>query len=179
MNLRPILVTPPTVPLVTLAEVKAQCRVDGTANDEVLSLLITAATAYLDGYAGILGRCMRSQVWREEFTGWGTLSLALPDVSAVVVTGLDEAGGTLAATNAELKSDGLGAFVETEGPAAAARVRVDYTCEMPAAQISLAKQAALLLVSHWFDNRGIVGVVSGQLPYAFEAIIAPLRWRHV
>lgn len=179
MNSRPILITPPAVPLVTLAEVKAQCRIDHADEDAALNVMIAAAVGYMDGWGGILGRCMRSQVWRQEYDGWGDLALALPDVSAVTVTGFDAADLAVAATKAALMSDGAGAWVETEGPDTAVKVRVDYTCAMPAVQLDVARHAALMLIAHWHANREAVSGSMQSTPLAFEALIAPLRWRSV
>lgn len=179
MNRRPVLITPPSRALVTLAEVKAQCRIDHAHEDAVLNLLIAAAVGYLDGWSGILGRCLRPQVWRQEFEGWGDLMLAMPDVSAVTVTGFDAEGDALAATKAEIMSDAAGVCVETEGPAAAVKVRVDYTCAMQPPLIDQARQACLMLVAHWYVNREAAGASMQSSPLAFEALIAPLRWRYV
>lgn len=58
------LVTAPTVPVVTLADVKAHLRVDTTASDDHIQLLIDAATARFDGRDGVIGRALRPQTWQ-------------------------------------------------------------------------------------------------------------------
>lgn len=59
------LIAGPTESVVTLAQARAQCRVDevNTDEDATLLLYIVAATRRLDGGGGILGRCLRPQTW--------------------------------------------------------------------------------------------------------------------
>jgi hypothetical protein len=52
--LSPVLVTPPSGQVVTVAEFKAQSRVDFSDDDALISRLIDVATAHLDGWSGIL-----------------------------------------------------------------------------------------------------------------------------
>ena len=65
---RPVLVTPPAETPVSRTEAKAHLRVDGTGDDDLIDGLIDAAVAHLDGYTGILGRCMVTQTWRQWMT---------------------------------------------------------------------------------------------------------------
>jgi uncharacterized phiE125 gp8 family phage protein len=55
--------TAPAEPPVGLDEVKAHLRVDFEDDDDLIEGLIDAATAHLDGFAGILGRAMVTQTW--------------------------------------------------------------------------------------------------------------------
>jgi uncharacterized phiE125 gp8 family phage protein len=64
---RPVLVTPPADPPVTLAEVKLALRVDFNDDDARLADEILAAVAYYEGWAGVLGRCLGEQEWRQDF----------------------------------------------------------------------------------------------------------------
>lgn len=176
MASRPVRITAPAAPLVTLAEVKAQCRVDFADDDALLTRMAAAAEAYMDGWGGALGRCMRSQEWREEFDNWGTLPIALPDVQSVTVTGYDDAGATVAATTSDLVSGVSGYSVVADGPSNAVMVRVDYVCAMPAHQLEVARHAALLLIGHWYANRESVSANGMQgVPFAFETLTNSLR----
>lgn len=86
--LPPVLLTPPVLPPISLAEAKAHCRVDHDIDDSRIEIAIAAATAHLDGYAGILGRALVTQTWRQDFPFWpASRSLRLP---LAPVTEIDE-----------------------------------------------------------------------------------------
>jgi uncharacterized phiE125 gp8 family phage protein len=56
-----VVVTPPDLPVLSLALAKRQCRVDYNDDDELIQSLIDSATAWLDGPGGWLGRCLMPQ----------------------------------------------------------------------------------------------------------------------
>ncbi|MFA5387050.1 MAG: head-tail connector protein [Candidatus Paceibacterota bacterium] len=58
------LLDPPVEPVLTLQEVKDYLRVDHGDDDVLILGLIEAARQRFDGGDGILGRCLRPQVWR-------------------------------------------------------------------------------------------------------------------
>ena len=87
--LSPVLVTPPTDTPVSLDEAKVHLRVDSDDEDTLIMSLISAATGHLDGFTGILGRCIMLQTWSQEYeAASGDLVLPIRPVSRVVsVTG--------------------------------------------------------------------------------------------
>lgn len=64
MLLRVELVAGPSLPVVSLDEAKAHLRVSHDDEDDLIRGLIAAATAYLDGLDGVLGRALSPQTWR-------------------------------------------------------------------------------------------------------------------
>lgn len=192
---RPVLVTAPTITPVTVDQLKDQLDLDADDDDfdTLLSALLAAAVAHLDGWTGILGRCLCDQTWRQDFdTFYRCLPLPLaPVVSITSVTYLDADGAsqTVAGSNYRLLNDELGPHVKfydtfafpavrSEGPS----VSVTYVAGYGAsAGVSLApdsiKQAIVIAVRHWFDNPGMVAFTPGlaRLPLAFDALIAPHR----
>jgi hypothetical protein len=54
---------PPAVQPVTLAQLKAHANVETSDWDGPLQIYLDAAVAWLDGYAGVLGRAMVTQSW--------------------------------------------------------------------------------------------------------------------
>jgi uncharacterized phiE125 gp8 family phage protein len=189
---RPVLVTPPALLPLTLSEVKLQLDIDYAEKDDLLNGLIAAATAYLDGWTGILGRCLITQTWRQDFDCLArTLRLPLFPVTSITSVKYDDPSNveqTVDPTNYELLTDDLGAYVrfkfafvlpqiESYNPPS---VRVAYvTGDADASAVPQPiKQAMLLLIRHWFDNP--TAVVVGErppveMPMAVDALLGPFR----
>lgn len=199
---RPVLVTPPTIKPVTLAEAKAHCRVDHDDDDAKLTALIAAATSYADGWTGILGRCLVEQTWRQDYDGFvcwsesrhhGGRQLRLPLFPVIgvnSVTYIDALGTeqTVAAGSYTLKSDDRGAYVEFVSTysfptvsSERASVSVEYDAGYEAGGDEplpdSIKHGLLLLIGHWYANREtvVVGVQALSVPMASEALFAPHR----
>lgn len=104
--LSPVLVTPPAEPPVSLTEAKDQLRVTHADQDSMILRYINAATDHLDGHRGILGRCIVTQRWQQDFWGWGVLALPFPDASNVTVTYLDSLGVEQTVLAANYRTEG-------------------------------------------------------------------------
>lgn len=169
----PVQVTPPAVQPITLAQAKAHLRVDHADEDDLIDGLVAGAVAYLDGWGGVLGRAIMPQQWRQEFCGWGTLRLALPDVTGFTLTAEDDAGAPVMATSAALQKTGAGWAVVCDGPSVA-KVVVTYDVALPAPRLPAARAIVKLLIGHWYDNRGEGG--GADIPPAARSLIAALRW---
>lgn len=59
-----IRVTPPATPIVALADAKAHLRVDHAHEDALIQAYLDAATSWVDGFDGVLGRCVMPQTWQ-------------------------------------------------------------------------------------------------------------------
>lgn len=174
-----VLVTAPTVPVVSTDALCAQLKVTEEDDLALIDDYERSVVAYLDGWGGVLGRAIREQVWRQEFPGWGTLHLAMPDVSAVTVTAEDAEGNAVAPTRADLRASSGGPYVIAEGPEAA-RVFVQFTCALPASKIPAAQQIVRMMVAHWYANREAVSeATTVVVPLGASALIAALRWRTI
>lgn len=169
----PVLVTPPSAPVVSLGDLKAFLRVDHNDEDLVIQSLHDAAVAHLDGWRGVLGRAIRSQVWRVTVEGPGPHLLPMPDVTAVTAT----AGGNPVAVAEALTFRG----VEVNLPEGTVDAVVTFTCEMPAQQRAAAETAVKLLVGHWYEHREAVvtGTIATELPMAVDMLVGALRWARV
>lgn len=77
MLLRAELVAPPVDSVVSLGEAKAHLRVSHDDEDAEIAAMIDAATAYLDGLEGVLGRALGPQTWRAVFAA-GSCTDRLP-----------------------------------------------------------------------------------------------------
>lgn len=191
--LKPRLVTPPSGSPVSLDEVKQHLNVDFTDDDAKLEIYITAAAEYLDGWSGILGRCILSQQWSQGFYGFcesGALRLPFPDVTAVAVSYYDAAGDLqiLPPESYELLADGIGSFIQIKRqfslPALdcdrAEKVTATLTAGMAATPDKVPKpikQAILLLVGSWYENRETASNAAtfSALPMGFDALIAAYK----
>lgn len=189
----PVLVAAPAEALISLAEARQQCQVDPevTEFDTMLDLLVAAATTHVDGYAGILGRALVTQTWRQDFDGFcSRLRLPLPAAAITSVKWYDDEATptetTIASTNYELQHDALGSFVRfvdaysfPSDLAETRAVRVTFTAGYGAAAAVPAaiKQALLLLVGHWFMNREAVNIgnITSAVPFAVDALLGPYR----
>lgn len=181
MGLR--LITAPTDFPVTVDEAKDQCRVDGTDNDTYLGGLIATATDHVESYTG---RAIMEQTWElvlDDFCD--PIQFPKGPVSAITsVKYLDTDGveQTISDTNYTLDdvndpqllvkaSDYSWPTVDDGVNNVAIRFVCGYTIVPPAV-----KHAILLLISHWFDNRGVAAEKAmTDIPHAVDALLCNHR----
>ena len=190
--LAPIRVTAPDTLPVTLAEAKLHLRVDHDDEDDLITGLIGAATDHLDGWAGILGRCLVNQEWRVSLCSWPAsriIRLPFPDVSAATVKYFDADNAEQTVSSGEVATlhDAGGSFLRLSDSFASPSlysdrddaVQVTFTAGYGAAGTDVPapiRTAILLMVAHWFHNREAVGDGSlAELPLGANALIAPYR----
>ena len=201
---RPVLVTPPAILPVSLDEAKAHLRLVArgpmakscqTTTTMFVKGLIAAATDHLDGWTGILGRCLVEQTWRQDFEAFAPC-LSLPLGPVISITSVTVAGELIDSGSYALKTDvGGRARVEVDGAAASGAVSITYKAgyatipavpaepgpEAPAKTTvpPAIKTAILLLVGAWYENREetAIGVSVAALPnsVAVHALLAPYR----
>lgn len=184
---RPVLVAAPASAPVTVAEAKAQCRVDSSDEDALFTALIDAAVSYLDGWTGILGRALITQTWRQDFDRFGRcLRLPIFPVASITSVKYDDENDveqTVGSSNYEILTDDLGSFVHfADGygfpsiSAARPAVRVTYVAGEATVPPAI-KHAILMLVAHWYRNREtvIVGSAAAEIPVGVTALLAPFR----
>lgn len=181
------LVTAPAETPVTLAEACAHLRVAEGDDDATVNALIAAATAHLDGYAGILGRCLVTQTWAMTMDTLPRDGFRLPlvpvaSVASITYVDADGVSQTLAADQRALSGDRVVPAYGVTWPTPRAQtdaVTVTFiagygaAADVPAA----IRQALLLLVGHWYDQRSAVNVgnIVTPMPLAVEALLAPYR----
>lgn len=195
MNSRPRLVSAPADTPVSVSQAKAHIRVGHSEDDTLISALIAAAVSLLDGHAGILGRCIVTQTWEQDFSCWpgnNLLRLPFPDVDpdSVEITYRDASDieQTLSADHYETFEDAIStviAFREAfTSPALCSDRRAPVTVTFDAgfgaaADVPAAiKHAVLLSVADFYENREntVVGQVTvSELPMGAMFLIAPLR----
>lgn len=188
----PELVTPPAAPLISTYQAKTQCRVDGDDEDELIAAYVQAAVSWLDGYAGVLGRCLISQTWRQRldrFPTGASLGLQLAPIVSVVVTYRDEDGveQTLSSDDyilvSRASSFALELVASASWPATADRadaVSINMVCgygATPDLVPAAIRQAALMMVAHFYEHREavVIGTISAEMPLAVRHLLAPYR----
>lgn len=182
--------TAPALTPVSLAEAKAHCRVDHADDDAQITALITAATGYLDGYHGILGRALIEQEWELYYDAFPTEDdLLIPLGNLISITGVEYVDPTTllyttwAAANYEVDTynpDGWVLNVETWPTIAETSnaVRITFKAGYGAAASAVPpaiRHAILMMVGHWYNSRETVGEAAVSLPWAADALIAPYR----
>ena len=184
-----ILLTPAAVEPVTLADAKAYLRVAHSADDAVIAALIAGARSHVEAQTR---RALITQTWRLIRDGWppdGRIAVVPVPLRSVVAARIYDAGGTTHAVD-------TGAFVADKAAAPAVLAFAPWTLTEPgrtAAGIEIdvefgygsapanvpetLRQALLLLVAHWYENRGLiaVGQTVAVLPMAIAALIAPYQ----
>ena len=188
--LRPVQIAAPAEAPVSLGEAKAHLNVDHDDDDTLITSLVGAAVAHLDGHAGVLGRCLVNQQWRQDYRDWHWFHrLPFPDVSAVTVKyqDADNQEQTVSSALYELIEDARGALVSFRDVFTKpglyddmiAPVNITLTAGFGAADDvpQALKQAILLLVGHWYENREAVNIgnITTELPMAVNALISPFR----
>ncbi|MBI5111305.1 MAG: phage head-tail connector protein [Rhodovulum sp.] len=82
----PVLITAPTVPLVSLDDAKRHLRVDHSDDDVLITGLVAAVAAKLDpALGGVLGRALRPATWELRFPHFpcGKIELPYPPCTAI------------------------------------------------------------------------------------------------
>ncbi len=187
-----LLVTPPAEPVVSLAEIKRHVRAtEFDDDDDYLQALVVAATGLVDGPHGWLGRALVAQTWAYVLDKFPTdrriyLPLA-PTTSITSVAYTDTDGNSTPFTAFEalgLNSTERAYLTPEYGeswPTAQdveGAVTVTFVAGYGAASSvpKGIKQAIMLMVGHWYENREDVGDSKlAPMPMASEALLMPYR----
>lgn len=113
---RPVLITAPTIKPITLTEAKAWADITYTDKDTVITMQIAAETAHLDGWSGILARCLCEQTWRQDYDLFARC-LRIPLAPVISITSVkyddsEDVERTVAAEDYDLLVDDLGPYVK-------------------------------------------------------------------
>jgi uncharacterized phiE125 gp8 family phage protein len=181
-----VLVTPPALEPVSLAEAKAHLRVSHSDEDQIIGALVASARRIVEARSGLM---LISQTWVHSLDRWpdyGVIEIPLAPVLAVeelAVYGEDDTKAVIDAAHyfADLASrpprlllrgsrmwpppgrtlNGISVTVEAGFGATAAAVPEPL------------RQAMLILVAHWYENRG--NAEPPAMPLTVDALIRPYR----
>jgi uncharacterized phiE125 gp8 family phage protein len=184
-----VLVTPPAQEPVSLAEAKAHLRVDTADDDALIQALIVAAREHVEH---ITRRALITQSWDLILDAFPAGEIVMPRPPLQSVTSItyrlqDGTAVTLDPANyvVDAKSE-PGRVVLVPGkswpseelyPASSVVIRYTAGYGDPGAVPVAIKQAILLLVGHWYENReaAAVGHTVIQLPMTVDALLWPYR----
>ncbi len=176
----------PTLPVVTVADAKAQLRILHDDDDALIERLIEVATATIEGPTGI-GRVMRPQTWRMTLNGFPCREITIPltPVTGIVsITFRSTATGSPLTINSALYVADLdqrpavirpvdswpSADLTTPGS-----VKVTFTAgsdDMPTDLI----HAVLMMVAHLYENpEAVTDRVVREVPLGVQSILNRYR----
>lgn len=184
-------VTPPSVEPVTLVEAKLHCKVDVTTDDDLITALIVAAREEIERRTW---RALVTQTLELILSDWpGADRIELPRAPLQSITtvkykdkdgnettwpganylaGTDSVPGVLAlAWNASWPSVDL-------YPVEPIRIRFVAGYGLAASVPTSLKQAVLLLVAHWYEQREAGGDTVSEkagIPFGVEALVRSYR----
>jgi uncharacterized phiE125 gp8 family phage protein len=189
-----VMTSGPVLEPVSVAEAKEHLRIDSTAEDTLIASLIITSRLHVEA---ALGLALITQEWSYFLDRWPVRSeVALPlrpvqSVVAVRLWSADNTSQALAPSSYVL--DGAGApprlvwASATSPPMPGRRVNGleiamqagfgDAAADVPAP----IRQAVLLLVAHWYENREPVeiGAADMQIPVMVSTLLAPWRGRRL
>lgn len=178
----------PTDEPVTLAQVRAQTRIDDTLEDDLLSDAIATARDYAEG---VTWMPLMTQTWQLGLSGFRELIELKPNLQSVTsVTYIDTNGDEQTVDAADYLVDTaapVGAICPAYGkswPSARNQrnsVKVTFVCGFASADKVPAKikQALLMLVTHWWNNREAVtvGAAMAETPIGVRQLLLNSRVR--
>ncbi|MDQ2084340.1 head-tail connector protein [Xanthobacteraceae bacterium Astr-EGSB] len=184
-----ILLAPPTVEPITLAEAKSFLRVAHGDDDGLIAALIAAARAHVETATR---RALLAQTWRIVRDAWpagGRIAVAPAPLIGVAAARVRD-------DNGEPHGIDTAAFSLVAGAVPAALAFVPWSLPAPGVaddgieiDVELGHgtsaatvppplvHAVRLLTAHWYEHRGILssGAAGAPLPVSITALMAPFR----
>lgn len=185
------LITAPAVEPVSSTEAKLHCRIDTNADDTLITMLIATARRTVEADSG---RALITQTWELVLDGFPAstkIRMPLPPLQSIThikyyTNATPSVEATFASTNYLVSVDdpygGLivlkdsASWPSITDPLEKGAVRIRFICGygLAAAVPEIYKQAMLLLIGHWYENREtiqVTGAVPKELPMAYESLI--------
>lgn len=178
---------------VSLNEFLAHERVDADDDAAIINTYLAAATGRVDGWNGILGAALITQVWQadfDQFPGSRRINLPIGPVQSVVVkySDADNVEQTFAGANYSAHEDAKGDYLwldtgQSSWPGTYDRedaVRIEITAgygDDPSDVPEAIRLAIIHTAAHWFTHREPVvdGRTMGEVPMMADAILENYR----
>jgi uncharacterized phiE125 gp8 family phage protein len=183
-----LLITPPAVEPVSLADAKAHLRLETTTEDDYVSALIVAARLHVET---AIRRVLVDQTWRVYLDAWprdGVVDLPVGPVRSIASITVYDADGhpsLLSSVAWRLDSASQPARLALLGTGPTPGrvlngIEIDLVAGFGPSGISVPqplKLAIMTLVARWYENRegARYGVVPASVADQVEALVAPFR----
>jgi uncharacterized phiE125 gp8 family phage protein len=183
-------ITPPAIEPLTLAEAKAQCRVDIDDDNALLATLISVARDMCERIAWRAFLTQTIELWLDAWPASNAILLPRPPLQSVTKVeyyDTDDVKATLASsvyTVDTISEPGkLWLKHDQAWPATSLRehnaICVTYVAGWtnPVDVPQSARQAMLLLIGHWYENREsvLVGTISKPIEFGVQALLGVNR----
>lgn len=187
-----VVITPPEVPLVSLADAKAHLRVEHDDDNDYIEGLVAAVTKTLDGPDGWLGRALITQTleWRgDEFPACGDIGLPYPPIASISsVKHDDNDGAEQTVSSGDYRLVGQpsmprialaygSSWPSTRWQSEAVRIRyvAGYGAD-PTDVPAPIRHAVLLMVADLYENRDATSEKPRtELPFAAASLLSTYR----
>lgn len=183
-----LLITPPAVEPVSLADAKAHLRLETTAEDDYVSALIVAARLHVET---AIRRVLVDQTWRVYLDAWprdGVVDLPVGPVRSITSITVYDADGdpnllSSVAWRLDAASQPARLALLGTGPTPGRvlnGIEIDLVAGFGPSGISVPqplKLAIMTLVARWYENRegARYGVVPASVSDQIEVLVAPFR----
>lgn len=180
------IITPPASEPITLAEAKAQCRISGDDEDTVIAGYIMGARRYCESIDWRAYLTQTRELWLDAWPREGAITIPKPPLQSISYIRCyddDDVATTLASSDyyVDVVSE-PGRVVLRSGaswPGTALRVANGVCVRFvagwanPADVPQTIKQAILLIVGHWNENReaAISGTISRAIDFGVRALL--------
>lgn len=179
----PVTVVTPPEAIVSLETAKKHLRVEHSEDDVIIAAYVAAATGWIDGPGGWLGRSLGPQTLQATFDRFSCDLIPLPfgpltEIDSVLYDDDDGAEQTVVDTDYTLDPRGVLLAYGSSWPSAryrAGAVRVTYQAgheTVPPAIIA----SILLMTGHLYQNREAVTLDAPEtMPLGVESLLSPYR----
>lgn len=186
------LVLAPVTEPVSLADVKAYLRVDSSAEDALLTFLITSARSWMERATG---RAMNTQTWRMTLDAWpAETAIKLPrtpvaSVNHVKVYAADgssqtlDPGSYLTDINMDAPRIVFKSLLRPRPGLPASGIEIEFVAGYGDLSTDVPEplaQAVKLLVAHWYERRELLDAQGlPNVPRALSAVVGLYRSMHL